>query len=384
MAIRGQHDQGWRDFVLGSLPTPRMEANAEPVSLEPASLAATVAPMSFSAAAELAPHFDPIEIMPPAAQERLRKLRQRSADAHALIPPFEDVREASMARVEAENALKQLTAHPQDFGHNLKPDDRRVVVAEKHLAKVADDFERVKQRAELRTAAWQQASAALANVETWLRHGRPNGTVLEAVEVEEPMLQKNEGLLDAIERLRRRGRELRADLHRIESAPYPSSYCKAQMRAQIEALAMRGEPDVTNLIEHGGKIEFQTMRVQSQVTGADRQLAFAEIEAATPFQAWLHTDALIKRLDAKIDSEADDAAALSPEARPLAEAEILSDILANDRGEAELTWKAMAQNLPVEFRSDLSPLAVLRLELITAARPGPSETTPGYSWPRMR
>jgi hypothetical protein len=38
-----------------------------------------------------------------------------------------------MARIEAENALKRLTAHPQDFGFNLKPDDRRVIEAQRTL-----------------------------------------------------------------------------------------------------------------------------------------------------------------------------------------------------------------------------------------------------------
>ena len=53
---------------------------------------------------------------------------------------------------------------------------------------------------------------------------------------EVPKLDKGETVLDAIERHRRRGSELKADLNRIRSAPYPSSHCKAQMRAQIEEL----------------------------------------------------------------------------------------------------------------------------------------------------
>jgi hypothetical protein len=51
-------------------------------------------------------------------------------------------------------------------------------------------------------------------------------------------LAKGESILDGIQRLRRRGRELKADLSRIQSAPYPSSYAKQKMRTQIEALAM--------------------------------------------------------------------------------------------------------------------------------------------------
>jgi hypothetical protein len=55
------------------------------------------APMSFGGL-HSPPQFDAIELLPAAAAEKLRLLRQRAADAHALIPAFEDVRESSMAR----------------------------------------------------------------------------------------------------------------------------------------------------------------------------------------------------------------------------------------------------------------------------------------------
>ena len=54
-------------------------------------------------------------------------------------------------------------------------------------------------------------------------------------------------------------------------------YAKAQMRAQIDALAMQGAPSASSLIELDGKIEFQTQRVQSEVHAEQRQLAFTEV-----------------------------------------------------------------------------------------------------------
>src|SRR5258707_118227 len=88
------------------------------------------------------PQFDP-EWLPPAAADRLRSLRQRAADAHAIIPAFETIREASMAKIEAANAVARLTSHPQDGGFGLKPDDPRVVAAQKHLDKMTADFQRL-------------------------------------------------------------------------------------------------------------------------------------------------------------------------------------------------------------------------------------------------
>jgi hypothetical protein len=364
-----QPDEGWRGWVHNSLPKMEATSTAGTAGFTPA----PANPQPFGM--HLQPQFDVIELLPPAAAERLRALRQRSADAHRLIPEFEAIREASMARIEAENALKRLTDHPQDFGHNLPPSDARVTAATKHLEKMTADFQRLKELQEVRTAAWQAASGALANAETWLKRGRPGNTTLEAVEVVEPKLAKGEGTLDGIERLRRRCRELRADLHRIASAPFPNAYAKQQMREQIEALAMQGAPSVSALIEFDGKIEFPTARVQSQVIGAERSLAFAELPD-TAWVVWLHRDALIKRLDAEIDTEADDKAALSHEARQKAEAEVQGDLLDVERQEAALVWQAQQSLLPCEHRSDCAPQAILGVKLVTTPRAAPPPSSP--------
>ena len=220
-----------------------------------------------------------------------------------------------------------------------------------------------------------------AGCEDFLRYGVPGDCTLEAIETEPPPLKKGEGILDAVEARGRRVRELRADLYRIASAPYPSSYSKAQMRAQIEAQAHLAVPDVTNLIEHDGKIIWPTRRVQVDVFNAQPG-AIAFVEIPVSLDPWLHRDALIAALDREIASEADDKAALSHEARQQQEAEVLGDLLAVERDEAALTWSAMEQGLPVEFRSDISPLAILQVQLVTTPRADTlPETSPGFSWP---
>ena len=211
----------------------------EPVSIVPAPTQTVTASQPLPGAYHTVPSFDVTELLPERCADLLRALRQRAADAHAVIPEFETVRQASMDRINAENALRRLTDHPQDFGHNLKPDNPTVIAAQRTLGKLTADFERLKQLQEVRAAAWQTASGALAAVESWLKDGRPGSTVLEAVEVEPPKLAKGEDVLSGVERLRRRGRELKADLARISAAPFPSSYAKAQMRRQIDALAMQ-------------------------------------------------------------------------------------------------------------------------------------------------
>ena len=381
MAKHGS-DEGWRQHVLNNV-LPRMEANAAPAatSFDPA----PAHPQPFSAGMHLQPQYDPLETLPPLAAEKLRLLRQRSADAHALIPTGFDVQTASAARVEAANALKRFTDHPQDGGFGLKADDRRVLEAQRTLDRATDAFERIKQRSETKTAAWQAASQALSTAEPWFKSGRPGGTTPVECEWPEPELLKGETVFDAIERSRRRCRELKADLHRIASAPFPSSYAKQQMREQIEALAMQGAPSVSMLIEHDGKIEFQTQRLMSDVHAERRSLAFTEVADAVALTCWLHKSALIAALDREIASEADDKAALTHEARQKAEAETMSDLLATERDESLFVWQAQSRGLPVEHRADISPLALLGLRLVTAPRAvALPETSPGLSWPMRR
>jgi hypothetical protein len=140
------------------------------------------------------------------------------------------------------------------------------------------------------------------------------------------------------------------------------------MRALIETLAMRGAPSVSDLIEHDRQIVWPMQRVQSSVYNVETPaIAFAEVPDIA-LVAWLHRDALIKKLDAEIDAEADDAAALTHEARQKAEAEVMGDLLAVERAESALVWRAMDERLPAEHRADCAACAILGVQLITVPR----------------
>jgi hypothetical protein len=55
-----------------------------------------------------------------------------------------------------------------------------------------------------KTKIRQLQPAGGAAVEAWIKGGRPEATVLEAVEVKPPKLNKGESVIDAIDRHRRR------------------------------------------------------------------------------------------------------------------------------------------------------------------------------------
>jgi hypothetical protein len=355
---------------LTPAPTIRIAAPQEPIDLGP----------------PLAPPFDPLGILPAGAAEKLRALRLRASEAHALIVPFSEQQDLSTERLQAEQRLKRLLDAAHDDGFNLKDDDARVVTQKKLVAKLTDDVKRLSERSESRSQAWRSASGALVAVEDWLRHGRPRGVTLQDHEAEPVKLAKGEALLDAIEARRRKVREVRVDLAKITAAPMPSTYCKKKMREMVEVLAQRGAVDVSPLVKHDNKIIWPTMRVQSQVFNAQAgATAFAEVPDTLGLLVWLHRDALIAALDREITSEADDKAALTPEARQQREAEVMGDLLSTERDESALVWRAMDERLPVEHRADVNPVALLGLRLVTTARvseaPG---TTPGLSWPLRR
>jgi hypothetical protein len=54
----------------------------------------------------------------------------------------------------------------------------------------------------------------------------------------------------------------------------------------------------------------------------------------------------------------------------------MGDMIAVERDECALVWAAQAQGLPVEYRADCAPQAILGCELITAPR---GNLSPGTS-----
>jgi hypothetical protein len=179
-----------------------------------------------------------------------------------VVPDFSSIQEASTARTQAEQRLKRLLDHQHDYGFNLRSDDPRVLEQERLLKKLTVEFDRIKQLNETRSQVWREAGYTLQAVERWLRDGRPPGTSLVDHEIEPPKLAKGEnGLLDAIENRRRRVRELRADLHRIQSAPFPSIHQAASAtmtttdatkvrRLTVRHAPHRAPPDRSFILAH--------------------------------------------------------------------------------------------------------------------------------------
>jgi hypothetical protein len=157
---------------------------------------------------------------------------------------------------------------------------------------------------------------------------------------------------------------LQADARRVEASPFPAAYARKRMRDQVAALAARGAPSVSRLIDADGDIEFVEASHHVPVMGrADASIASWQEPDAFLLTVFLNRDALIKALDGEISAESDDTNAMTHEQRQKATATIMADMLACDRELSELIWLAQAEGLPVEFRSDANPWRSCRYSL---------------------
>jgi hypothetical protein len=363
-------------------PAPMTSLPIAPAALVTAP-SASVLPAAFNSV----PSFDPLDLLPGGAQERLRKLRQRSVDAHAIIPSFSDLQTASTDRVEAEVRLRQLTSHSSEGGFGLHPENRGVLAQKKLVQQLSETHQRLKTLQETRSEQWRAASQALVACEDWLRNGRPGGCLIEAVEdrpLSELLIKNDGGRIDAaVERCRLRLRELAADRHRLHSAPWPSKMAKQAARAMIERLADAGAPDLDVAIEHGQPISFAQTTLRSAVLrNLEGQPTIAHTETIDVLgtMCWLFRDQIVSKIEAELDQIADDGNALDQSQRERVEAEIDASVLAVERAECSLIWHADAKGEQINFRSATSPQAVLGIQLVAAPRAVVPDSDPLHAY----
>jgi hypothetical protein len=213
------------------------------------------------------------------------------------------------------------------------------------------------------------ASLLTNNLESWLRDLPPGCTVVPH-HAEPAAPRKGESAFDAVERLRRRLEELRADLRQVGCAPITSAEAKAKVRAEVEALAARG-PDVYGVIErrHGG-VDWPTTlaRVDAFRDGrADPDKPLVRVFDSLGLLAWLAKDPLISAIEAEIDRRADDAAALTEEQRASRVADIRQELLAVERDEESLITLLNRTGGDIARRPDADARAVLGVEIATPA-----------------
>lgn len=309
------------------------------------------------------PGYDPLDALPPEACSKLLELRQAARDAHlTLMGMSDEINELRTQRQQAEVRIRQLTLGAGLGGFQLDPSDPRVVAEQAKADRLATEIGRLSAISDARSARRQELQRLVSSLDAWL--SRQGGRELVAYVGPAPKLGRGETASDAVERCRRRLRELRADLARIEAAPIPSSVAKEKARAEVMRLAAQGRPNVAAMVEAGQKIEWPLARTDVSAWREGRpdpNVPLVRAVDPVALAAWLDPDALLAALEREIDELADDEAALSDEARAAKRTEILADLLAVERDEEAFILQAAASGAEILRRPDADPRAVLGL-----------------------
>lgn len=312
---------------------------------------------------------DEIDLLPAPAADRLRELRQQRDDAHTLVmAAFEETQSLRLEVEGDRNRLRRLREPRGLGGFNLDEDDPRVVIEQTKIDKKTAELKRRTELNEMRGGRSNVLNTLVGNGENWIRSVR-SGTAIVMYEPIDVEMKKGENILAAIERLRRRERELRSDLARVAAAPHPSAIRKEAMVREVEAWAEQGRPNAASSIEHGEPIDWPLVGHQFEIYNAPGAIVFGQLIDIRAFIAWWDKEGMIKRLAAEIDEVSDDGAALSDEERQRKSAEISADLLAVQRQEAELVWRAMRDGAAIMHRSDTDPTALLGVTLAPVPPP---------------
>lgn len=304
---------------------------------------------------------DVADLLPPLARERLDALRTLVTDARGAARQHAD-RLADL-RGEKRDAARRLMMLRDYPGRRVRDDDPQVLALNAEIAELSEKIARIEKIAAERSSKGRPISELVRSIERFL-NDLPGGAVISDAASPAVKIAKGETFLDLIEGRRRRLRELTADARRVRAAPVPSAVVKERMRAEVAALAERGEPDVSPAVEVGKPVRFATELTTIFVEGSvGRASGPIRLDRATEFVAWLLQDQLVAKLDELIDEVADDAAALDDEQRAERLAEIERDRLAVQFEEEAAVRLAEERGLTVPRRVDADPRAVLGVRI---------------------
>jgi hypothetical protein len=315
--------------------------------------------------------FDPADVLPTEAREKLLGLRAERDDARAMVSAawdrLEEVQEPAQAASTRLQHLAEELSHARDIRSRQArlADHPRFVEATERARWTEEALKRARQSYETRSVRVQALASLVTNLEAWLRDLPPGSTVIEH-HVEPAKPRKGETVFDAVERLRRRLEDLRADLVQVERAPITSAAAKARARGEIEALAQRGVPDTFALIENAAPLVWPTAKAEVVSWKDGRLDPFVPTVTAVDSRAvlcWLFKDEMARKVEAEIELRSDDANALTDEQRALRKAELEADILDVQREEESLIMTAGGD---IPRRPDSAPPAILGVTVATS------------------
>jgi hypothetical protein len=301
-----------------------------------------------------------LERLPHGPRARLHKLDEQVEDSRAQYVSLSE-RLSNLGKIIRwnEDASAQVTADEKT------PEKEKPALLDgfrEKLRELNDDYGNIDARRGVAATTLQRLDMLLQSITNWLEALPADVALAEDVHGDKSKIIRDAVTPDALEKRRRRIRELLADLRQADAAPYPASEAKQRAREELKQLAERGRPNVFPLIEQRQAIRWPELpQTRYDVaTNKDR------VTDTVAMFAWLHRDVLMTAIEREIDESAGDAQALTDAQRAERFKILLGDLLTTEREEEELIQAAAFH---VDRRADADPRAVLGL---SSALPGPA------------
>ncbi|WP_144421086.1 hypothetical protein [Ahrensia marina] len=282
------------------------------------------------------------------------------ANAELILESLFEAREAAHAVVmvamdklkvlaKERDALVPQIGQLEDDNYNqfqLGSNVKKIAAIRQEIANLDDEIAELQKKVHSKEDQFQKIAALADRALNWLKK-IDRDDFLQPCNVDLPKGSD-------ISKLRQQIAELTADMHQVQSAPYPASMAKQASRAKIERMAAAGAPDMLHCIDTGEPFKFSFL-------GAADELSLVGADLRTCQMAWLHKDAMIAKIEAEINELADDENALDP-----AEREAKLTALAEERLKLERVECELIQNNPNQFehRPEVSIEALLGVEII--------------------
>jgi hypothetical protein len=203
----------------------------------------------------------PEDVLPAEARETFERLKLHRAEAVGVARELADrANELRTAIARQEIECRRLVAPNTKLfatgaGENFAETSLSVVNARARLDRFKGELQTISQRHTPALARFEAVGQLVHRIEEFLDGCRGARFICKVVAI--PANISSHQALDLIEQKRRRSRELKSDIAKVEAAPWPSAAAKHHMRSYVDALVAKGRPDCSPVVDQrGGNIQW--------------------------------------------------------------------------------------------------------------------------------
>jgi hypothetical protein len=254
--------------------------------------------------------------------ERLRQLEARTAamrdglldQRHRIRAELEDT-QRTLGRFDRDNDVERAFTYEEDEKTGKR---QRVPAVFPERVKLVEQIGAMREE-----MARIDADIAAANlgfttdgIIDWLNHDVPTVARFAAVPKPKFSINRGESLADVLAANRQEQALITEKIAELETAHTTVAEAQARMRADVDALAERGRPDVTGVL-FGGAVQWPTKQLVTDVHGEGHShVGTATVDDAVALAVWACRDEIVAKLSAEIEVAGDDKTAVAAADRP--------------------------------------------------------------------